>query len=171
MSEQLIRFHCPGCNKKMKAPAMAAGRTGTCPACSMRMVIPTPVGILATDDLLLQKPTNDVVGHTGRQNLLDDYCRQGLPKPATEVIGPTAPVPPSVSQVATVPLKVSLPKGGGTVQTQVSQSAADAIVYTALGGVLVGGALVGAVALIVACPPLAGALAAAAGAAASGKKA
>lgn len=40
--EELVRFLCPGCGKRMKAPVKAAGRIGTCRKCSTRTLIPQP---------------------------------------------------------------------------------------------------------------------------------
>ena len=40
---EVIRFGCPECAKAIKAPAVAAGRKGVCPACSARVMIPTAV--------------------------------------------------------------------------------------------------------------------------------
>jgi hypothetical protein len=37
-----LRFPCPRCGKRLKAPAGSAGRGCTCPRCRTRQVVPTP---------------------------------------------------------------------------------------------------------------------------------
>jgi hypothetical protein len=48
VSNQLVRFYCPGCNKRMKAPTAWAGRTGTCRNCSTRICIPAVAPAVAS---------------------------------------------------------------------------------------------------------------------------
>ena len=38
-----IRFECPSCGKKLKAPAADAGRKSICTGCGQKVVIPLPV--------------------------------------------------------------------------------------------------------------------------------
>lgn len=38
-----IRFRCPSCARKLKAPSYAAGRRGQCRFCKTRIVVPKPV--------------------------------------------------------------------------------------------------------------------------------
>ncbi len=38
----MIRFSCPQCGKKFKAPAELAGRVVSCSACRMRLTVPFP---------------------------------------------------------------------------------------------------------------------------------
>lgn len=42
MTAELIRFYCPSCNKRVKAPTEAAGRAIRCPKCGESLVIPHP---------------------------------------------------------------------------------------------------------------------------------
>lgn len=75
---------------------------------------------------------------------------------------------PTASPGPTVPIKVSFPKDCGSVQTQVSPQTADIVTAVAVGGLCVAAG----VALVLICPPLAGAIATAvAGAAANGRSA
>jgi len=37
-----IEFHCPHCNKLIKAPAGSGGKHGKCPSCGQSVYIPTP---------------------------------------------------------------------------------------------------------------------------------
>src|SRR6266487_104341 len=39
----MIRFACPHCQKKIKAPPEGAGRSVTCPRCRNRLVVPPPI--------------------------------------------------------------------------------------------------------------------------------
>ena len=39
----MIRFSCPHCTKKLKAPEGSAGRMITCPKCGQSLVVPAPV--------------------------------------------------------------------------------------------------------------------------------
>jgi DNA-directed RNA polymerase subunit RPC12/RpoP len=39
MSER-ISFTCPGCQKKLAATVRQVGRTGPCPACGQRVIVP-----------------------------------------------------------------------------------------------------------------------------------
>lgn len=159
MTTRMIRFHCPGCGKRMKAPARAAGRVGRCLKCATRILIPS-------DDRGPEAASGP--GHGGgpaRSSVRTSPVAGSLRVPVPHVGAPLAsPAPPAV------PLRVTLPRGAGTVEAQVSQPASDALSGTLLGGLLVGGTIVGGVALLLACPPLAGALAAAATAAASGRR-
>ena len=41
---EMIRFLCPGCQKRLKAPETAAGRRATCQKCGMWMLVPGPSG-------------------------------------------------------------------------------------------------------------------------------
>lgn len=46
---EIMRFLCPGCGKRLKAPETAGGRTVKCPTCSTAVVIPeTPDGAAQT---------------------------------------------------------------------------------------------------------------------------
>jgi Zn-finger nucleic acid-binding protein len=40
MADAMSRFLCPGCNKRLKAPPVAAGRTVNCPKCGMAIIVP-----------------------------------------------------------------------------------------------------------------------------------
>jgi DNA-directed RNA polymerase subunit RPC12/RpoP len=42
MTPELVRFLCPQCGKRCKAPADAAGRRATCPRCGSRLEVPVP---------------------------------------------------------------------------------------------------------------------------------
>lgn len=125
---RVIRFECPGCGKRIKAPAIAAGKKGTCPACSVRIVIPNTIAAIEEQVQVLTRP-------------------------------------PSVAPGPMVPIKVSLPKDCGSVQTQVSPETADILAAVAVGGLCVAAG----VALVLVCPPLAGALATAVTAASTNK--
>jgi biopolymer transport protein ExbD len=35
-----VRFHCPGCSKRLVAPESAAGRQSTCPQCGTKVTVP-----------------------------------------------------------------------------------------------------------------------------------
>jgi hypothetical protein len=127
----VIRFNCPGCDKRIKAPAAAAGKKGSCPSCSARVLIPTSVTAV---------------------------------EEAVQLVSDQA----AASSGPTVPIKVSFPKDCGSVQTQVSQQTADIVTAVAVGGLCVAAG----VALVLICPPMAGALATAvAGAATNGRTA
>src|SRR5437870_3903712 len=47
MASELVRFLCPHCGKRCKAPAGAAGRGSRCPRCGARLEVPTPENPLA----------------------------------------------------------------------------------------------------------------------------
>jgi hypothetical protein len=129
----VIRFDCPSCSKRIKAPAIAAGKKGSCPACSVRVAIPVAIAPVSEEvDFLIEAPS----------------------------------LVPAPAQAPTVPIKVTFPKVGGGVETQVSQQTAEICAYIAVGGVLV----LAGVALWVLCPPAAPALTTvAAGAASKGR--
>jgi hypothetical protein len=38
--QPVVRFACPGCHGKLKAPEMAAGKTIRCPACGVTFMVP-----------------------------------------------------------------------------------------------------------------------------------
>jgi hypothetical protein len=35
----VLRFHCPGCRARIKAPAQLLGRPANCPGCGRRLVV------------------------------------------------------------------------------------------------------------------------------------
>jgi DNA-directed RNA polymerase subunit RPC12/RpoP len=41
-SDDMIRFPCSGCNKRLKAPRHASGKRAACRRCGQRVVIPAP---------------------------------------------------------------------------------------------------------------------------------
>ena len=55
---EMIRFLCPGCGKRMKAPTEAAGRTATCRACSTRLIVPCSLPIQPRSVASSPEPTN-----------------------------------------------------------------------------------------------------------------
>jgi hypothetical protein len=50
MDDTVLRFLCPGCGKRLKAPESAPGRTVKCPTCGTALVVPeTPSRAAAQD--------------------------------------------------------------------------------------------------------------------------
>jgi DNA-directed RNA polymerase subunit RPC12/RpoP len=43
----MIRFQCPACQKKLKAPGNAVGRKVDCPGCGQRLQVPQPAPLAA----------------------------------------------------------------------------------------------------------------------------
>ena len=48
-----VRFLCPSCGKKLKAPATSAGRKTLCTACGTKVIIPLPTSDELEDEALL----------------------------------------------------------------------------------------------------------------------
>lgn len=46
----LVRFHCPGCWKRLKAPAAAVGRPVKCGKCAQLILVPPPADTADTHD-------------------------------------------------------------------------------------------------------------------------
>jgi hypothetical protein len=40
MTSSSVRFHCPRCSARIKAPAQLMGRSRDCPGCSHALVVP-----------------------------------------------------------------------------------------------------------------------------------
>jgi hypothetical protein len=105
--EQMVRFACPACDKRLKSLATNAGRRCRCPHCSTRMKVPGHSRALAVRPVV-----------------------QPVPEPYPVVA-------PAQQEQATVPLKLALPKNLGGIETTVSQGTANSMAKVATGGFLV----------------------------------
>ena len=47
MADPFVRVRCPDCDATLRFPASAAGRTGGCPKCGVRMTLPSDHGTLS----------------------------------------------------------------------------------------------------------------------------
>ena len=47
----MMRFHCPFCNKRLKAVPTDAGKRATCPKCQGKLIVPDPDSGIKSDEL------------------------------------------------------------------------------------------------------------------------
>ena len=55
MQNQSVRFRCPKCNARIKAPAELIGQRRTCPGCSESFIVPSDLPEDAGPVLVLQE--------------------------------------------------------------------------------------------------------------------
>jgi hypothetical protein len=119
--KSIVRFACPACDRRLKAPRTTTPRRVRCPACSVRLVIGGPCAVPPVESALV--PANY-------------YSRMLSPVPA---VVPATQIPPVLppEQAATVPLSIRFPNEIGGLETKVSPETANTIAKTVVGGALV----------------------------------
>jgi DNA-directed RNA polymerase subunit RPC12/RpoP len=130
-SEEMVRFTCPHCEKRLKSPASFAGRRCRCPRCSILMEIPGPLRALAVQPVVHPVTEHYPVAMPARQE-------QAVVHPTVYPVAEHYPVAmPARPEQAGVPFNVTLPHNMGGIQTTVSKGTANSIVKTVIGGILV----------------------------------
>jgi hypothetical protein len=73
----MIRFSCPACGKRLKAPDDGPGRQTNCPRCGQRLIVPSP------------ERSRPVLG-----NILPDQADDAPAPPAVQWFATAPPLPP-----------------------------------------------------------------------------
>lgn len=99
----MIRWLCPYCGRKLKAPESAVGRTGKCPTCRNRITVPpfstVPGDAVETDIAPAEEPETDVTAadRSEEESAREFFARvrqlQGPPLPGDGERRETAPHP------------------------------------------------------------------------------
>jgi hypothetical protein len=82
----MIEFNCPDCNKKIKVKPEFAGRSGKCPNCSVKLVVPSP-----------QKPASQPIQQSLRSRTLP------VEKASNDISFSPAPITPAIQTQSSVP--------------------------------------------------------------------
>jgi DNA-directed RNA polymerase subunit RPC12/RpoP len=88
-----ISFHCEHCGKKIEAPDSAGGKSGKCPACRIKVNVPS----LDTDEELRLAPLDEKA--LAEQRRLMDETRQVEQEILSETVVPEGLVEPGIDSL------------------------------------------------------------------------